>query len=75
MQAGWEIKILATVGSIGGEVLYNSPEGVTTLLFSDYMGDDNIVLNPDVVSGVYAFKSAMFFFLKNGLWELCDQGA
>lgn len=43
-------------------------------LFSDYMGDENIVLNPDVVSGVYAFESAMFFFLKNGLWELCDQG-
>ena len=30
--------------------------------------------NPDLVATKYAFESAMFFFDKNKLWSICDQG-
>lgn len=30
--------------------------------------------NPDIVSGELAFESAMFFFDKNKLWDICDKG-
>jgi putative chitinase len=30
--------------------------------------------NPDLVANEYAFESAMFFFDKNKLWDICDKG-
>ena len=29
---------------------------------------------PDLVAGELAFESAMFFFERNKLWEICDKG-
>ena len=30
--------------------------------------------NPDVVAGELAFESAIFFFNRNKLWDICDKG-
>jgi putative chitinase len=30
--------------------------------------------NPDLVAAEYSFESALFFFDKNKLWEICDKG-
>jgi putative chitinase len=42
--------------------------------FADYLGKPEIMENPDLVATTYAFDSAMFFFDKNKLWSICDQG-
>lgn len=42
--------------------------------FAQYLGKPEIMTNPDLVSTEYAFESAMFFFDKNKLWSICDQG-
>ena len=42
--------------------------------FADYLGKPEIMENPDLVATTYAFESAMFFFDKNKLWSICDQG-
>ena len=42
--------------------------------FSNYLKKPEIMTNPDLVAGEYAFESAMFFFEKNGLWSICDKG-
>lgn len=42
--------------------------------FADYLGKPEIMDNPDLVSTTYAFESAMFFFDRNKLWSICDQG-
>jgi len=42
--------------------------------FADYLGKPEIMDNPDLVATTYAFESAMFFFDKNKLWTICDQG-
>jgi putative chitinase len=42
--------------------------------FSKYIGDPEVLTNPDVVSSKYAFESAMFFFETNKLWAICDKG-
>jgi putative chitinase len=42
--------------------------------FAKYLGTDEVVTNPDLVATTYAFESAMFFFDKNKLWSICDQG-
>lgn len=42
--------------------------------FSDYLKKPEIMDNPDLVSNDFAFESAMFFFDKNKLWSICDQG-
>jgi putative chitinase len=42
--------------------------------FADYLGKQEIMENPDLVATTYAFDSAMFFFDKNKLWSICDQG-
>jgi len=42
--------------------------------FSDYLGKPEIMTNPDLVATTYSFESAMFFFEKNKLWSICDQG-
>lgn len=42
--------------------------------FAQYLGKPEIITNPDLVTTEYAFESAMFFFDKNKLWSICDQG-
>ena len=42
--------------------------------FSDYLDKPEIMTNPDLVATTYSFESAMFFFEKNKLWSICDQG-
>lgn len=39
--------------------------------FSEFMKDPEIMTNPDLVATKYAFDSAIFFFTKNKLWNLC----
>ena len=36
---------------------------------------EDILANPDLVSGKYALMSAAWFFDKNKLWSICDKGA
>ena len=42
--------------------------------FSDYMKKPEIMDNPDLVATQYSFESAIFFFDKNKLWDICDKG-
>ena len=42
--------------------------------FADYLKKPEIMASPDLVSTIYAFESAMFFFDKNKLWSICDKG-
>ena len=42
--------------------------------FSDYLKKPEIMTTPDLVATTYSFESAMFFFDKNKLWSICDQG-
>ena len=42
--------------------------------FSKYLGTDEVLTNPDLVATKYSFESAMFFFEKNKLWDICDKG-
>lgn len=43
-------------------------------LFSNYLKKPEIMENPDLVATEYAFESAIFFFDKNKLWDICDKG-
>lgn len=42
--------------------------------FSDYIGRPDVMKNPDLVATELAFESALWFFDKNKLWSICDQG-
>ena len=42
--------------------------------FSDYIKRPDVVTNPDLVAGELCFESALWFFDKNRLWGICDQG-
>ena len=42
--------------------------------FAKYLGHNEVLENPDLVATKYAFESAMFFFERNKLWAICDQG-
>jgi putative chitinase len=42
--------------------------------FAKYLGKPEIMIHPDLVATEYSFESAMFFFDKNKLWEICDKG-
>jgi putative chitinase len=42
--------------------------------FSDYLKKPEIMTNPDLVATQYSFESAIFFFDKNKLWDICDKG-
>lgn len=44
------------------------------LLFSTNIKKPEIMENPDLVSTDYAFESAIYFFEKNKLWDICDKG-
>jgi putative chitinase len=42
--------------------------------FAKYLNKPEIMTHPDLVATEYSFESAMFFFDKNKLWSICDQG-
>ena len=42
--------------------------------FSDYIGRPDVMDNPDLVAGELAIESALWFFDRNKLWGICDQG-
>jgi putative chitinase len=41
--------------------------------FGDFIGV-NLLVNPDLVATKYPLTSAAWFFEKNKLWDICDQG-
>lgn len=41
---------------------------------SEHLKMPEIMTNPDIVATDFAFESAIFFFDKNKLWSICDQG-
>ena len=44
------------------------------IAFAKYLQKPEIMTIPDLVATEYSFESAMFFFDKNKLWSICDQG-
>ena len=42
--------------------------------FADYVKRPDVMTNPDIVAGELCFESALWFFDKNKLWSICDQG-
>lgn len=42
--------------------------------FADYLKKPEIMETPDLVGDDLAFESAIFFFDKNKLWDICDKG-
>jgi len=42
--------------------------------FAAYCNRPDVMSNPDLVATELSFESAMFFFERNKLWALCDQG-
>ena len=42
--------------------------------FSDYIKRPDVMDNPNLVAGELCFESALWFFDKNKLWGICDQG-
>lgn len=42
--------------------------------FSDFIKDQVIMTNPDLVATKYPLTSAAWFFEKRGLWRICDEG-
>lgn len=42
--------------------------------FSEYIGDKNIMIDTDIVAVKYPLTSAAWFFEKNKLWAICDEG-
>ena len=42
--------------------------------FAKYCNRPDVMSNPDLVANELSFESAMFFFEKNKLWNICDQG-
>ena len=42
--------------------------------FAKFCNRPDVMTNPDLVATELAFESAMFFFERNKLWSICDQG-
>jgi putative chitinase len=42
--------------------------------FAKYVNRPDVMTNPDLVATELAFESALWFFDKNKLWGICDQG-
>jgi putative chitinase len=42
--------------------------------FADYIDRPDVMTNSDLVAGELCFESALWFFDKNKLWSICDQG-
>jgi putative chitinase len=47
----------------------------TSTAYPIYIGNDDIMANPDLVATKYPLASAAWFFNNNKLWSICDQGA
>jgi len=41
-------------------------------LFADYVGDQEIMKNPDLIISKYYWQSAYWYFESNNLWRLCN---
>lgn len=41
--------------------------------FADFIGDQEIMKNPDLVNQKYFFESGKFFFDRNRIWRFCDK--
>jgi putative chitinase len=64
-QDGWKFRgrgALQTTGKANYQV------------FSNHLKKPEIMTNPDLVATDYAFESAIFFFERNKLWQICDKG-
>lgn len=44
------------------------------LLFSEDMNLPEVLDDPDIVAEEYAFETALWYFKKNGLFEIADKG-
>jgi putative chitinase len=42
--------------------------------FANYINRPEVMDNPDLVAGELCFESALWFFDRNKLWGICDQG-
>ncbi len=42
--------------------------------FANHIKNQEIMTKPELVASDYAFESAMFFFDRNKLWDICDKG-
>lgn len=42
--------------------------------FADFEARPDILYNPDLVASEYPIESALFFFQRNKLWDICDRG-
>ena len=42
--------------------------------FADYIDRPDVMTNPDLVANELCFESALWFFDRNKLWSICDQG-
>jgi len=42
--------------------------------FANYISRPDVMTNPDLVAGELCFESALWFFDRNKLWSICDQG-
>lgn len=42
--------------------------------FANHIKNEEVMTNPDIVASDYAFESALFFFDRNKLWDICDRG-
>ena len=42
--------------------------------FANYIRRPEVMHDPDLVAGELCFESALWFFDKNKLWSICDQG-
>jgi len=42
--------------------------------FANYVNRPDVMANPDLVAGELCFESALWFFDRNKLWGICDQG-
>ena len=42
--------------------------------FADFAHRPDVMDNPDLLAGELCFESALWFFEKNHLWAICDQG-
>jgi putative chitinase len=43
-------------------------------IFADHLDNPEIMVKPDLVESEFSFESAIFFFDKNKLWNICDEG-
>lgn len=64
-QDGWEFRGRGAI-QLTGKSNYKS--------FSESIKKPEIMINPDLVASEYSFESALFFFNKNKLWNICNKG-